>query len=178
MNVINYKFIIIQAIGFIGTLIYFLSYQFKDNKKLFKVQLVSYIFYITHLFLLNASTGAISYIVNLIRSYCLSSNNEKLHSNKVGVILCVVQIFVGVYTWSNWLSILPVVANIASTIAGYSHSAKSVRMAGLLINSPLWIIYDAFVGSWAGVIDELICDVSMIISIVRYGFNNLDKKEG
>ena len=42
---INLKFIIIQGIGLIGAGIYFLSYQFKDNKKLFGTQLFAFVFY-------------------------------------------------------------------------------------------------------------------------------------
>lgn len=34
--------ILVQAIGFFGTILFFLSYQFKSNKTLFRVQFVSY----------------------------------------------------------------------------------------------------------------------------------------
>ena len=62
------KFIFIQAIGFLGTILFFLSYQFKSNKKLFRVQFVSYLCYTIHLLLLGATTGGISYILNTVRS--------------------------------------------------------------------------------------------------------------
>ncbi len=45
----------------------------------------------------------------------------------------------------------------------------------MFINSPLWIIYDILVGSWAGILDEVVSEASMIISIARYGWKNLDK---
>ena len=45
----------------------------------------------------------------------------------------------------------------------------------MFVNSPLWIIYDIIVGSWAGILDEIFSEGSMIISIVRYGWKNLDK---
>ena len=77
---INLKFIIIQGIGLIGAGIYFLSYQFKDNQKLFRVQFFSYICYSIHFICLGAITGALSNAINLFRSYFLSSNNKKLHS--------------------------------------------------------------------------------------------------
>ena len=37
------------------------------------------------------------------------------------------------------------------------------------------IIYDILVGSWAGILDEVVGEASMIISIARYGWKNLDK---
>lgn len=48
-------------------------------------------------------------------------------------------------------------------------------MVGMLINSPLWIIYNILVGSWAGIMDEIVSEISMIISIVRYGWDNLNE---
>ena len=43
------RYLLIQSIGLIGTLIYFVSYQFKDNRRLFRVQFLSYLFYTSHL---------------------------------------------------------------------------------------------------------------------------------
>ena len=82
------KFIFIQAIGFWGSIVFFFSYQCKNNKKLFRMQLVSYICYTMHLLLLGAITGGGSYMLNLVRSFCLSSDNEFLKSRKTCCILC------------------------------------------------------------------------------------------
>jgi hypothetical protein len=39
--------------------------------------------------------------------------------------------------------------------------------------TPLWIIYDILIGSWAGALDEAASEVSALISIRRYGWKNL-----
>ena len=44
----------------------------------------------------------------------------------------------------------------------------------MFVNSPLWIIYDVIIGSWAGILDEIVTEISMIVSIFRYGWKNLD----
>ena len=167
--------VVVQVIGLIGTALFFMSYQCKSNKNLFRVQFLSYLFYTTHLILLGAITGGISYIINGIRSFCLGSKIEFLRSRKLCVIICMLQLMTLIITWSGWLSLLPVAANIASTIGGYTHNARKIRIAGMFVNSPLWIIYDIIVGSWAGILDELVSEGSMIISIVRYGWKELDK---
>lgn len=87
------------------------------------------------------------------------------------------QIITLIFTWNGWWSILPVIANIAATIGGYTYNARKIRMVGILINSPLWIIYDIVVGSWAGILDEIFSEASMIISILRYGWKNMDISE-
>ncbi|MDD6042700.1 MAG: YgjV family protein [Eubacteriaceae bacterium] len=167
--------IFIQAIGLIGTALFFLSFQCKSNKNLFKVQFLSYLFYTIHLILLGAITGGISYIINTFRSFCLGSKIEFARSKKMCVVICIMQLAALVATWSGWLSLLPVAANIAATIGGYTHNARKIRIVGMFVNSPLWIIYDIIVGSWAGILDEVVSEISMIISIIRYGWKNLDK---
>ena len=65
------RFLLIQGIGLFGTVLFFLSYQCRNNKSLFRVQFVSYLCYTVHLLMLGAVTGGISYILNTVRSFCL-----------------------------------------------------------------------------------------------------------
>lgn len=171
------KFIGIQAIGFLGTALFFVSFQCKNNKNLFKVQFFSYLCYTVHLILLGAITGGISYVINTFRSLCLGSSWKFARKKEMCVIICLMQMAALYVTWGGWLSLLPVAANIASTIAGYTHNPRKIRIGGMFINSPLWIIYDIFMGSWAGILDEIVSEASMIISVIRYGWKNLDVTE-
>ena len=170
--------LLIQAVGLIGTALYFLSFQCRRNRSLFRVQFLSYLFYTTHLLLLGAVTGGVSYIINTLRSLCLGSKWKFARTWAMCLIICLLQIATLIVTWSGWISLLPVAANIASTIGGYTHNPRKIRLAGLFINSPLWIVYDIIVGSWAGLADEAVSDVSMVISIIRFGWKNLDRVEG
>ena len=167
----------IQAIGIFGTILFFLSYQCKKNKNLFRVQFASYLCYTTHLLLLGAVTGGISYVLNTVRSFCLGSKYAFLKSKWMCVIICSLQVLALIFTWDGWWSLLPIVANIAATIGGYTYNGQKIRATGIFINSPLWIIYDIIVGSWAGILDEVVTEASMLISIYRYGWKNLDSTE-
>jgi NAD/NADP transhydrogenase beta subunit len=171
------KDIFIQAVGFLGTILFFLSYQCRKNKNLFRVQFASYVCYTTHLLMLGAVTGGISYILNTVRSFCLGSQNAFLKGKRMCAIICALQVVTLCLTWENWWSVLPVGANIAATIGGYTYNGQKIRAAGMFVNSPLWIVYDIIVGSWAGVLDEIVTEASMIISICRYGWKNLDSTE-
>ena len=141
------------------------------------VQFASYLFYTLHLILLGAVTGGISYLLNMLRSFFLGSSWDFAKSRKMCVIICFLQLLTMIFTWSGWISILPVVANIASTIGGYTNNGQKIRIAGIFINSPLWIVYDIIVGSWAGILDEVVSEASMIISIIRFGWKNLDAQK-
>ena len=171
------RFFLIQAIGISGTLMFFLSYQCKSNKALFRVQFVSYLCYTVHLLLLGATTGGISYVLNTVRSFCLGSKHDFLKGKVMCAIICALQMVTLILTWDSWWSVLPVAANIAATIGGYTFNARKIRAVGMFINSPLWVVYNIIVGSWAGVIDEIVTEASIIISICRYGWKNLDAVE-
>lgn len=171
------RFIIVQAIGILGTVVFFLSYQCKKNRNLFRVQFVSYLCYTTHLLLLGAVTGGISYVLNMVRSFCLGSKYAFLKGKWMCAALCALQIATLVFTWDGWWSVLPVAANIAATVGGYTHNARTIRLAGIFVNSPLWIVYDIVVGSWAGIIDEVVSEASMLLSIWRYGWKDLNTTE-
>lgn len=167
----------IQLIGVAGTLLFFLSYQCRSNRNLFRVQLLSYLFYTAHLLLLGALTGGVSYMINTLRSFCLGSRWKFAHSQGMCAIICAMQLAALALTWSGWISILPVAANIAATLGGYTHNPRKIRIAGMFVNSPLWIVYDLCVGSWAGLLDEAVTEGSMILSIVRFGWKDLDREE-
>lgn len=167
----------IQAVGFLGTILFFLSYQCKRNQTLFRVQFVSYLCYTIHLLMLGAVTGGVSYILNTLRSFCLGSRNRFLKGKRMCAMICILQLAALCLTWDGWWSVLPVAANIAATIGGYTYNARKIRVVGMFINSPLWIIYDVIVGSWAGILDEIVTEASMILSIYRYGWKALDTTE-
>lgn len=171
------RYLIIQLIGFCGTALYLASFQCRQNKNLFRVQLFSYVFYTVHMLLLGAVTGGVSYMINCLRSFCLSGNRKFGKSSGMCAILCLLQLAAMFLTWDGRISLLPVIANIASTVGGYTKNPKKVRIAGIFINSPLCIVYDVIVGSWAGILDEILGEASMIVSVVRYGWNDLDKIE-
>ena len=153
------KFIFVQGIGILGTVLFFLSYQCRQNKNLFRVQFVSYLCYTAHLLMLGAVTGGISYILNTLRSFCLGSKSPFLKGSAMCAIICALQLVALYFTWDGWPSVLPVAANIAATVGGYTYNGRKIRAVGIFINSPLWIVYDIIVGSWAGILDEVVSDI-------------------
>ena len=166
--------LLIQTIGFAGTVLFFFSYQCRENRRLFQVQLASYLLYTVHLLLLGAVTGGISYILNTLRSFCLGSRYAVLKGKAACGLICLLQLTALYFTWDGWLSLLPVAANIAATVGGYTRDGRKIRLVGMLINSPLWMIYNLLVGSWAGILDEIVSEASMLLSICRYGWKNLE----
>lgn len=173
----NLHDLVIQGIGVIGIIFYIVSFQFKSNRGLFTCQTFSYIFYSLHFLLLGAASGGANYLLSIARCAFLASKSEKLHSRAMCAILCIGTCIITAVTWEGWISLLPWGATIAITIGGYTFNPQKIRIAGMVFNSPLWIIYDIIVGSWAGLLDEITTEASIIISIYRYGWKNLDRTE-
>ena len=73
------------------------SYQCKNNRNLFRVQLVSYVFYTAYLMLWGRLPAA------------------------------------SALTWNGWISLLPVAANIATTLPGYTNDPRKICLVGPLI---------------------------------------------
>lgn len=169
--------LIIQAVGLLGTLLFFCSFQCRTNRSLFRVQFLSYLLYTAHLLLLGAVTGGVSYLINTLRSLCLGSKWRFARTKTMCALLCLLQLAALALTWAGWISILPVAANIAATIGGYTHNPRKIRLTAMLINSPLWIVYDVIVGSWAGILDEVVTEASILLSILRFGWKSLDRVE-
>ena len=84
--------ILIQAIGLIGTALFFISFQCRKNRTLFRVQLLSYLFYTAHLLLLGAVTGGVSYVINAFRSLCLGSRWRFARRKEMCAVICLMQV--------------------------------------------------------------------------------------
>ena len=128
--------------------------------------------------MLGAITRGISYVLNTVPSFCLGSRSRFLKGKIMCAVLCVMQVAALIFTWDGWWSILPGAANIAATVGGNTYNPRKIRIGEMLVNSPLWIIYDIIIGSWAGILDEIVTEVSMIVSIFRCGWENLDSVSG
>ena len=120
------KFLFTQLLAILGAVLYFLSYQCKDNCKLYAMQFLSYLFYIAHFIILGALTGGRSYVLNLARSLFLASKWEFARSNKMCVILCSMQ---GIVAVSYTHLMVEAYWNIGKSIVEQKDGYKKQNMA-------------------------------------------------
>lgn len=170
--------IVIQAIGFLGLLFFIISYQIRSNKVLFLCQLMGCVVFCIQMLLLGAYTGAVSLLVNILRNILLLKINDWKWVKSRWTLTAVIALLTAVtaYTWNGALSLLPF-ASVAVTSIGYwTDNAQKIRLSQL-IGSPCTLLYDIFVKTWGGVISESMTIISIIVSIVRFGWNDLDDKK-
>lgn len=170
---------IIQGIGFLGVALFIISYQIRSNRALFLCQLMGCIVFCVQFFLMGAYTGAISLIINIARNLILlKSNDWKWAKSQVTLAVIIALLLVmTIYTWAGWISVLPF-ASVAVTSIGYwTQNAQKIRLSQLF-GSPCTLLYDILVHSWGGAVNEAIAILSIIISIIRFGWGNLGKETG
>lgn len=169
----------VQAIGFLGVALFIVSYQIRSNRALFLCQLVGCIVFCVQFFLMGAYTGAISLIVNIARNLLLiKSNDWKWAKSQVTLAAIILLLLVmTICTWAGWISILPFVSVAVTSIGYWTQNAQKIRLSQLF-GSPCTLLYDILVHTWGGAVCEAITILSIIISIVRFGWRNLGEESG
>jgi len=166
----------VQAIGFIGLFFYIGSYQMRSNKQLYLFQLLGSTFFCIQLCFLGGFTGAMGLSVNILRNLLLFHINEwkwvERRSTLSGIL--VLLLMLTFCTWAGPISLLPLISVGVTTIGYWTNDAKKIRLSQLF-GAPCTMLYDLILHSWGGAINAAITLVSILISIRRFGWHNLEK---
>lgn len=169
------KYILSQSFGILGVICFIASFQIKNNKKLFLVQILANIMFGIQFVLLSAYTGCVSLVICIVRNLLMMRRNQWKWTNSWVICGLLLTLSLGntVLNWEGWFSIFSFGAVAGSTIGYWSNNARAIRTSNLFCASPCWIVYDVAVGAWAGVINEIIAMVSILISVYRFGWKEL-----
>lgn len=169
------RFVLAQLIGALGIGCYVASYQIKTNRLLYIVQAIGCSMFCIQFYLLDAVTGCISLVILITRNLLLTRYHEWSWVRWKGMvwIFCILAILNTVFTWDGLISLLPCLGLMAGNIGMWTNNARTIRATNAFVVSPLYIVYDIFVGSWAGVANEIFTIASVLISIKRFGWARL-----
>lgn len=155
-----------NIIGVIAFIIFILSFQIKDRKKLLFYQMIANIFYSIQYALLNAFGAASLNIISSIR--CLVFNKFK---TKIPfyILLIFILLIIGtlLYSYNGLISLLPVIISLIYVITSYGNNMLIIRI-GFLISAILWIIFNLNVGAYTSLIGNTFEIVSSLIAIFRH----------
>ncbi len=163
--------IIVQGLGGIGILASILSFQFRSHRTTMFFRTLNEVFFGLQYMLLGAYTGAAMNFIGSVRNVLFAELVRKKKSTALAQCLFSVAFAVFIMlTWGGAQSLLSGIAKIASTIL-YGNSNTKVIRIGVLFTSSLWLLYNLYVGSIAGVVCEIITLLSIVVGLIR-----LDKK--
>lgn len=164
-----------QAVGAVGVAAFLLSFHVKSNKALLGLQMLANTLFGVQFVLLGAFSGCLSMGVLILRNLFILLRERYAWAGRRGWLYLFLLLFLAcnLYTWSGPVSLLPLAASAGSTAAYWQNNARAYRTANLFCASPCWLAYDLLVGSYAGAVNETIALVSIISSIIRFGWKTL-----
>ena len=166
---------IVQGIGFVAVAFFIMSYQMKSNRLLFLFQLIGCSIFAAQFVILGAYTGALSLLIIILRNVLLLKVNDwawvKSRKTMLGMIALLTAFTI--WTWDGWISLLPFASVAVTTVGYWTDNAQKIRLSQLM-GSPCTLLYDVLIRSWGGALSESITLISIIASIIRFGWKNLN----
>ncbi len=159
--------ILIQIIGGIGYFLLALSFYKKEKKEILLMQVIAYIFFTIHYYLLNAFTGTICNILGLISLliiyYCSIKNKKK---DKIVLIMIPILLGISILTYQNIYSIFPIISIIISLLSFINDDENIIRIIGI-ISAIGWLIYAIVYHSYVAIAFEIFTIISTVIAYLK-----------
>ena len=180
--------IIAQIAGLTGAGLNIVSYQMKENRRLYLLKGISGVLFALQFFLLGNLTAALLNLVNLLRAAALVSPKYK-SDRRAFLLIQLMYIACCIFTFGKGevvfggammamiLSVVTTLIQLLETCALMSHNGKIIRLAQVCVISPVWLINNFLTGSIGGVVTEVFGIGSVIVSFLRYGVNGFETEE-
>lgn len=160
---------VILAIMFLG-----ISYLVKDKKTVLFLGMLCSLFYGLEYLLLGAISGLLTNIISILRNVWFYNNSKKKKKNSIWVliVLAIITIISGLFSYASWYSILPIIATILFTYSIWQDNIKHYRYLAIPI-SLMWIVYNYCYFSIIGVISECVLLIFEILGIIKHNKKGL-----
>ena len=160
--------LLIQAIGAIGYSTLALSYFKKEKRQILYMQIIAYIFFTIHYYLLSGITGAICNLIGLfalITIYIFEKYKlkDKLFASTIFILLLLI---INIITFQNFFSIFPMIASIIVIISFLDDNENSIRIIGV-VAALCWLFYAIAYKSYIAIVFEIITLANVCIALFK-----------
>ena len=166
------KEIIGQCFGIAGLIIFVLSFQCKENKKLVFVQGIGGMMFFLNFLLIGAYGGALFNLTILVRGILYTKKDKRWKLFLVEALFTVAYIYSLTLVKGDLLQIvlttLPYVSLLIMSILMWKDNGKQIRIFQIGALSPAWLIHNIFNFTLGGILAELFNIISAIISLLRF----------
>ena len=162
--------IIANILGIAAVVFFVLSYQFKKNSNIILCNALSRVLYVSQYFLLGAYEGAwLDITAFLISVFCYLQSRKNARKNLVVLIVLsnLMIVAVGLISYRNIFSILPILGVVFETQALYLKSVNKILLMSLF-GAPFWLIYNFASEAYGSCIGDVLSMVSIGIAMIRY----------
>jgi len=152
-----------QLLGFIYAIFLLVSNFGKTKGQILWMQTVSFFFKAVHYLFLGGFSGFLVSLVSMIRNIIFFKIKT---SFILTIIFILIYLLVGISSYENIFSTLPVLATIFYTMVINKSNLLNLRI-GLIITSLIWLTYNIYILSYSAIIVQIITLVSNIILIKK-----------
>lgn len=165
--------LLIQFIGGLAYATLSLSYFKKKKRDILFIEIIAYLLFSIHYYLLNGITGAICNLIGLIALVTLYLFDKyKLHNKLlVSIFFIIVLFIVNIITFQNIYSIFPMIALTIVILSFLSNNENLIRKVGV-ISAICWLVYAIVYKSYISIIFEAITFVNVCFAL----YKNIKKK--
>lgn len=162
--------LIIQLIGFLGLAMSIIAFYFKKHKGIVLCKAASELVFALQYVLLGAWTAAVLDCISVVRNFLFYKLVKKNISTLPVIIgFGIFVVATGFVTYDGIVSLLPIGSKLLTTVSYGMKKEKWLRII-TLPSCILWIIYNLFVGSIAGVLTDSLTLVTLLIAMYQYDF--------
>lgn len=163
------SYFISQIIGIVAAVLLLASFQQKTHKRIVFMQACAGMLFGIQFLMLGAYEGMVCNFIGMFRSFTYSFRTK---SRIVDSVFCpaffALAFLIGtVITYKNLFSLMPLIAMVISSFVLWIPQTQKLRVL-TFPTSALWLVYNIICGSVSGIITELSCEASIIISLFRF----------
>lgn len=168
--------ILAQAMGFLGTITVVIGMQQKKYKHIAMCKIGNEFLSAIHYLMLGGYTAVAANFISCVTNGCYYFRIKKGKSTRpFQIAFTILFVIIGALSWHGPISICVILAKVFSSLSLSVKEPKWVRLINLLYN-PLWLVYDVYVGSIAGVITDVLIITSTAIAIIRLDLKKKPKE--
>lgn len=164
--------IIAQLFGIFGMGFLFLMYQQKSRKALLVSKLSADVCWVVHYLLLGAVAGIIPNAVGIFREIVFVNRHSRKWASPViwPILFVIINWCLAFRSFSSWYNLLPICASTCATSSLWLDNPRLTKILSVPI-SLSFLIYDISVGSYIGIVNEIISLSSLTVYFIKSNGN-------
>lgn len=170
---------IAQAVGLLAIVVFLLSYQQKERKKIIIWNATSRVLYILQYLLLLSFDGAVLDVLGILASLLAGQKDRGLvgrHKLLFFLLIDAAMIGATVLLWQDIFSLFALVGVLLHTGAFWLSDEKIIRRLSLA-GSPFWLVFNFTQKAYPSAVGDALTIGSILIAMLRYDRKKREEKE-
>ncbi len=161
-------FVIGQIISVVAVIITFITYQMKSSTQIFVTNAIATAVSCVAYAMLGGTTALGLNIMCVVRNICYMYKDKNRYVARIlPIVLTLIMAVMSAFLWEGYHSIFFVIGITVNTLAMGYLNAQNLRKS-ILLTSSLILVYNLFIPSIGGSINEVVAISSSAIGIYRH----------